>query len=397
MARLTIAELTVPLTRAEVQASIYDVLAAVGVNTSAWKPGSVVRTMIVGVSAVFAAYSSLMASIARSGFLETSDGEWLTLVAWYVYGVERRAASSAAGDVVFTLTGGAIYNLDPGDVIVRNAATGHTYRNTEAFTLDPAHPIATVGVVATEAGTDSNADAHAISQLVTSLLGVTVDNPVALFGADVEGDPSLRQRCTERLGALSPMGPWDAYSVALRNAVRQDGTNIGIARISLVVDGYGHVDCYCATATGAVTGDMTDPATDLGAAQLAVLQNAAPQAVTARVYGATELPLAVTYSVWMYNTTGQTVVQITDRIHDAIVAFIRAQPVGGNVIDPALPGHIFIDALRSAIAATYREIFHVEVTAPPTDQALTKQQVATVGAITATQIVQVPPPEAFYS
>jgi hypothetical protein len=99
----------------------------------------------------------------------------------------------------------------------------------------------------------------------------------------------------------------------------------------------------------------------------------------------------------MYNTTGQTVVQITDRIHDAIVAFIRAQPVGGNVIDPALPGHIFIDALRSAIAATYREIFHVEVTAPPTDQALTKQQVATVGAITATQIVQVPPPEAFYS
>jgi phage-related baseplate assembly protein len=391
MARLTVDELTTPLTRAEVQASIYEVLTALGVNTTAWKAGGVVRTMIVATSAIFAAYSQLMANIARSGFLATASLEWLTLVAWYVYGIERRAATYASGVVVLENGGGGIYSVDPSDLIVRNADTGHTYRNIEAFTINPGDTIE-VGIVATEPGTASNADALDITDMVSTLLGVTCSNPVGLFATDTESDTELRQRCTEMLGALSPMGPWDAYFVALRNATREaDGSNLGVTRVNIEVDGYGHVDCYAATKTGAL------PAEDLPTAQLAVEQYAEPLAVTARVYSAVPLVVNITYSVWMYNTTGATEQEIKDAITASLTTFIQAQPVGGNVIDDATTGYIYLDRVRGAIAATYPEIFHVVITSPLTDIVMSVQQVATVGVMTAALIKQVPPPEAFHS
>lgn len=391
MARLTVDELTTPLTRAQVQSSIYAVLTTLGVNVTAWRTGSVVRTMIVGVSAVFAAYSQLMANIARSGFLETASAEWLTLTAWYVYGIERRAATYASGTVTLENTGGGIYSLDPADLIVKNHDTGHTYRNVAAFTIEPGDTL-DVSIVATEPGTASNADALAITDMVTTLLGVSCQNDIALYATDTESDTELRQRCGEMLGALSPMGPWDAYFAALRGATREaDGANLGITRVNIEVDGYGHVDCYAATKTGPL------PDADIPTAQLAVQENAEPLAVTARVHSAVPLVVNLTYSVWMYNTTGRTEQEITDAITASLATFIQAQPVGGNVIDDAATGYIYLDRVRGAIAATFPEIFHVTLTSPLVDIAMTAQQVATVGVMTPALIKQVPPPEAFHS
>jgi phage-related baseplate assembly protein len=403
MARLTINDLIYPLTRQQVQASIYAVLARVGVNVTSWKSGSVVRTMIVAVSVVFAAFTTIMASIARSGFLELSSGEWLTLVARYVYGVERNAASYASGSVVLSNAQGGIYSLDAGDLIVANVDTGRTYRSTAPFTLPAATgtpPAITPGTVtvpiaATEAGADSSADAGKISHMVTTLLGVTCTNPGSLTGFNEEIDTLLRQRCSETLGALSPMGPWDAYSTALRKATRLDGTSLNITRVGLTADGYGHVDVYCATDAGGVTGDPTDPTTDLGAAMAAVLEWAAPQAITPRVHGATELIQPVTYSVWMYNTSGLTAEQIEDTIAAALRVYFPKQPVGGNVAD-APPGAIYHDTLKAAIAQSIPEIFRVELTTPPGDVVLSGDQVAVLGLITPALIKPVPPPEAFH-
>jgi hypothetical protein len=399
MAKLTINDLIYPLTRQQVQASIYAVLARVGVNTTSWKSGSVVRTMIVAVSVVFAAFTTIMASIARSGFLELSAGDWLTLVARYVYGVERNAATFATGSVVLSNAQGGIYTLDAGDLIVANVDTGRTYRSTAPFTLPAATgtpPTVTPGTVtvpiaATDSGADSSADAGKITHMVTTLLGVTCTNPGSLTGFNEETDPALRERCNETLGALSPMGPWDAYSTALRNAKRLDGTSLSITRVGLTADGYGHVDVYCATDAGGVTGDPTDPATDLGAAMAAVLEWAAPQAITPRVHGATELIQPVSYSVWLYNTSGLTNVPIAA----ALRVYFPKQPVGGNVADTP-PGAIYQDTIKAAIQQSIPEIFRVELTAPANDVVLSADQVAVLGAVTPTLIKPVPPPEAFH-
>jgi len=385
MARLTLDELTQPLSREEVQASIYAVLAQLGVNTTSWKSGSVVRTMIVGASSVFAAYTELMALIARSGFLALSSGDWLTLVAWYVYGIERHPATFASGTLTLTNAGGGLYILEAGDLIARNGTTGATYRNTGPVTINPSSST-TVGVAAIEAGADGSAAAHAINALVTTLLGVSCDNAAAITGVDAEPDVALRQRCSEMLGALSPMGPWDAYSSALRNATDPTGRNLDITRVSLVPNGYGLIDVYCATSTG------TLPTTDVPYATTAIELNAVPQAITAVVHPAVQLIISVNATVYAYNTSGMTSAQFIAAIQAAVTAFIIAQPVGGNVITPPT-GYVYQDGIRTAIAGVAPEVFHVVLAG--SDTALTPAQVATPGAINVT-LTLVPPPEAYH-
>jgi hypothetical protein len=96
MALLPLDELTTPLTTDQVKARIYATLASVGVSTTSWKPGAVVRTMIAACAIVMAALSELTANIARSGFLELAEDKWLALVAHHVYGVDKVYATFAA-------------------------------------------------------------------------------------------------------------------------------------------------------------------------------------------------------------------------------------------------------------------------------------------------------------
>lgn len=384
-------DLITPVTKDQVQKSIYDVLGITGVNTTSWKTGAVVRTMIAGTSIVIAGFSTLTAQIARSGFLELAEGRWLTLVARHVYAVEREVATFAEGEITLSNTGGGIYTLDPDDLVVSNPDTGKSYRNTLPFTLGAITSI-TIPIRAIEAGSGSTSSPNAITEMETTLLGVTCANALSVVGRDEEQDPALRLRCSEKLGALSPNGPWDAYTYAARNAKRPGGDNVGVTRVRVVKDGFGYVTIYCATATGAVTGTAYNPDTDLGIVDLEIQQKAAPLAVTANAASAVPVVIPVTYSVWMRNTSGLTTQQITDAIAARLTTFMSSQPIGGNVIG-ADPGKVFLDAIKSAIASTRPEIFHVAVTTPAADVVLTPSQVPVLGAVDPTAINQLPPTE----
>lgn len=392
MADFELDDLVKPVTRAEIQQSIYDVLGIVGVNTTGWKPGAVVRTIIVAVSAVLAALSTLQQQIARSGFLAFSSKAWLTLVARYVYGVERIAATYATGELTLINSGGGVFSFDADDLIFLNPVGGTTYRNSEAFSLG-ALTSATILITATEAGADSTAEPGEINTLVTVVLGVTCSNAGTLTGNDAEGDASLRSRAQQMLGALSPFGPWDAYVYAVRSATHADGTTLGITRVRIVKDGTGHVWVYCASANGEVPGDADDPTTDLGIANEAVQRKAAPLAVTAEVLSATSAIVAVDYELWMYNTSALTEAAIKQTVEDAIEAFLEAQPIGGNVIGSD-PGKIFVNAIEKAIFSALSEIFQVTVSLPAANVVLTANDVPIKGAISGT-VHQEPPPEGF--
>jgi phage-related baseplate assembly protein len=392
MADFELDDLIQPVTRAEVQQSIYDVLGIVGVVTTTWKPGAVVRTIIVAVSAVLAALSNLQANICRSGFLQFSSGSWLTLVARYGYGVERLGATFASGSLTLVNGGGGVYTVDPDDWIFLNTATNKTYRNTQAFTLNALQTL-TIQIQATEAGADSSADPGEIAALVTTILNVTCSNAGALTGTNAESDPELRSRAQQKLGALSPMGPWDAYTYAVRSATREDGTPLGINRVRIVKDGSGHVWVYVASVNGEVPGDVDDPTSDLGIAMEAVQRKAAPLAVTAEVISATAFVVAVTYELWMYNTSALSGPQITEAIDDAIEAFLASQPIGGNVIGTD-PGKVFINAIEKAIFNAIPEIFQVTVSLPLTDEELDPNDVPIKGSISGV-VHEEPPPEGF--
>ena len=380
----TLASLTTPLTVEECKAAIYAAIEARGASTSAWTPGSVVRTIIAGLAIVLSAFSTLQADIAKSGFLALSEGDWLTLVARYVYGVERDLGSFAAGTVTLSNAAGGVYSGGVGDLVVIDTATSKTYRSTEAYSL-AALGTTTVAVEAVEIGTESNAAPGAIDGFVTTLNGVTVSNAAALVGADVETDAALRLRCAEKTGSLSPNGPSDAYAYVARSATQTDGvTSIGVTRVRTVPDGLGNVAVYLATATGGVTGTVGDLATDLGAIDDAIQAQVVPLGVTATVASAVAKLIPVTYELWIRDTTGYSDATIKSLVVDALTAFMAAQPIGGFILTAA-PGYVYTSALVAVIGSAIpgAEV-RVLVTAPAADVVIAADEAPVLSTPTGT-------------
>lgn len=398
MAQIPLEDLTRALTIAEVKAAIYSVIEATGASTTNWKPGAIVRTIIAAVSIVLSAVSGLAALIARAGFLGLSSGNWKTLVARFVYGVERQEDTFASGPGKLSNSSGFLYSLDPGDLTVKSSVSGKSYTNTTAVTLNPGASNVSCSFSAVEAGSASTAFVGEVDALVTPYTGVSVTNTTAWIGLDAETDESLEIRCGEKLGALSPNGPSDAYAHFARTAKRVDGTPIGVTRVRVVPDGDLGVDVYCATATGLVTGLATDPTTDLGALHKAIQENVVPIPITERTHSATPKTIDVTYSVWLYNTRGLTQAQIEGGIEKALATMLPQQPIGGNEAPPD-PSAISVDLIRSTIMSASSTdgiplgIFRCILTLPASDVLFAQYEAPALGTVTATAVTQVPPPQ----
>ena len=380
--------LTTPLTVAEIKTAIYDTIASEGVATTGWKPGAVVRTVIAGVAIVLAAMSSLIALVAKSGFLELSEGDWLTVVAEKIYGTTRSEGTFASGVVLTSNSTGSVYNIDPGDLILLNSTTGATYRNTSAIVIGAMDVNVETDVVADVLGSAGTAQVGEIDALVTPLLGVTVTNAAAIVGTDEQGDTSLKAAAQERSGALSPDGPADAYRYFARNAVRAaDGTSVGVTRIKTTADGDGGVEVLVATASGDVPGTEGDPDTDLGAVYVNVEANAVPLGITLTVVSATALSVAVTATVWVREAYSQTDAQIEDACEDALTLLMSEMPIGGDVISPAV-GKVYRAAIQACIADTigYANMVTQTLTLPAADVEPDDDEAPVIGAVNITVV-----------
>lgn len=377
----TLAELTTPLTRAEVETSIYAAIAARGAKTTNWKPGGVVRTIIVGTALVLSALSSLISQLARMGFLELSEGDWLTLVALYVYGVVRDEGSFATGTVTLNNAGGGIYSGLAGDLVFLNSTSGKTYRNTEPYAVAALETGVEVAVQAVEIGTDSNAAAGEIDDFESSPLpGVTVTNALAIVGTDRQEDPAVREDCAERTGALSPNGPADAYSYRAKKAVRADGSSIGVTRTRTVADGMGGVTLYVADADGSLV------AGDVDILQALIESSVAPLAVTPTVVEASPVVFDITYELWLRDVSGFTTSTVEELVEERLFAWAAVQPIGGHRKTGETQGRLYVDAIESVIGGTRptTETIDVEVTVPAAALDLAPDEVAVIGLITGT-------------
>lgn len=384
----TVAELTTPLTWQETAASIYRVMAKVGLRVTTWRKDAVIRAGITGVSVVIAAVSKLQADSAKGGFLELAEGPWLKIHARDVYNEDLQEATFAAGGLRMINSAGGVFEFDPGELVVRNSVTGKTYKNLESFTLS-ALQTRTIGISATEAGSASSADAHTITELVSPpiLNGVTLDNLAPLTGRDEETPTALKTRCSEKLGSLSPLGPWDAYAFAARSATRANGERIGVNRIKITKDGYGNLYVFVATDDGQVL------LSDLQALSEAIDRNATTQGVTLYVRSAAAKVINLTGTVYAYTTVAMTDVELIAAIRAKVKAFLAVQPVGGARIDGQ--GAVFLDGLRAAVAAAAPGfIFHVAFTDPAADIALATDDVPVLGNVDLTVNLQ-PPPDGY--
>lgn len=379
----TLDTLTTALTKDEISAAIYAAVEARGVSTTTWKPGAVARTIIAGVSIVLAALSVLQALIAKSGFLELSAGDWLTVVARNVYGVERIVGTFASGSLTLDNTAGGVFAPGIGDIIALNTATGKTYRNTAAFTLAAFEVGKAVDFAAVEVGSDSSAAPAAIDDFETAMLGVTVTNPLAFVGLDDEEDPALLTRARAKIGTLSPNGPSDAYAFLALSAATDDGASAGVTRVTTVPDGSGNVAVYVADAAGSLTGTVGDTTTPLGAVDESIQLLAVPLAVTATTISATPLAVPVTYEIWVRASSGLTAVEHQDAIATALAAFMSTQAIGGARKVPG-GGFVFHQAIESVIGSTVGAVYLIDktVTVPAADTAVASTEAPALSTLT---------------
>src|SRR6185369_13530697 len=139
MATLSFADLLKPISLDAWKSSIVYVAGALGLKTENWAEGGYTRTLVALFAQLIKTSGDVVRLIAASGFLDTAEGDWLTLLAKQLYNVDRIQATTAkaVGGITLTNGGGGLYVFDPGDLIVAHAFTGKTYRNTTGGTLSP--------------------------------------------------------------------------------------------------------------------------------------------------------------------------------------------------------------------------------------------------------------------
>jgi hypothetical protein len=385
---ITLAQLTTPLTADEVKTAIYAGIEALGISTTDWKPGAPTRTMIAVTCVVIAALSQLVALIAGNGFLSTSFGAWLEVLAREVYNVVKGSGSFASGSISATNASGFAYAGGAGDLVVRNPTTQKTYASIAPWAIAPFAVGVVIPVRATEIGSASTSAPGAISALVTALAGVTVTNPAAVVGSDPPSDPQIKQQCLDKTASLSPNGAPGAYRFVATTATRlADGSAIGVTRVRLIPDGVFGIDGYFADGSGTIAGPDLTRVDDLLQTQTV------PEGITLRSHAATALPIAVTWTHWIRNTSGLTSAQILQIEKDAITAYLANVPIAGETLGGPAPGKVYVSALEGVISRAVdiavkntgpTLTIRVDVSVPAADVVVTATQAPVAGALNGT-------------
>lgn len=344
-----------PMTEEECFDRLLEILASLGMPVHVWRKGGALRVIVRACARLYAAFSVLLAAFISSGFLETATGEWLTKLAWNVYGVKRRTATHAREKIRLTNLGANLYEDQiVGSIVVYNPITKKAYQNAEQFTLNPFSTIE-VTFAAVEEGSASSSAANTITELETVLDGVEVINPKAFIGLDAENDDELRQACKDKLGAFSVRGPRTAYAWAIREATHEDGTPVNINRSSISrSSSKGQVFVWLASPTGAPL------EADVEAVEESIEKRARPDAVTVFTDACTEVPVAKSLVVWARRRDGVAANDVKSTIETAIAREGANYPIGGIAKAPASQGYLYSDWLAGVAKQAWPDTFDVD-------------------------------------
>ena len=378
---ISISELMVPTTGTAQLEKMLSALEATGLKARSWRAGGALRTILSVVASVYAAFTVSMLGFIQAGFIETATGGWLTLVAFYVYGVTRNPSTFAAGQVQLTNAGGGVYTLNPGEFRCVSAVTQKRYTNIAAITLAAGSTLL-VNVLAVEAGTASSATVGTVTVLETILPGVVCTNLVAIVGSDAEVDVVLTQRCLDKLGTLSTRGPRSAYSYAVRSATRTDGSAVDVNRLAVSPSSStGTVTVYVASSSGAPS------PTDLGFISASIDAYARPDTVAVTLVAASPVTLSCALVVWCRRATGLVSSDIASLINKSLLAMVTNYPIGGIPKPPSSLGYLYASTIDGTVKGSHPSIYAVDGLSP--DYFLNVAEVATLAVTLDIRIVDV--------
>lgn len=376
---VSLSSLIAAVSKEAILSKLLTIASALGLSTESWQPGDPTRTLFAALSQMDEDREVLVIDLVKSGFLDLASGIGLTLLARYLFLVERRTATYATSTIRLTNGSGAFHNFDAEDLTFRNSATGKTFRNTTGGTLASGiGQTLDLEIKAEEGGSDSTSAVGEIDELVYAVANVSAVNTTAAVGTDEESDPDLRERCRAKLQSISVAGPRGGYHYAAVTPELNGGAAVTKTR-EVPDSDVGHVDVYLAGPAGAVSSDDRDLVEE------AIETWATPLCIDVTVASAENFVQAVTYTLWLYDTAAETTAQIEEKIEDALLEAFKTRPIGGDVISPDPTGFIYKDWIEAQIIrAVSPHGFKVTVSTPAADVALNINQVASLGAVTAT-------------
>jgi uncharacterized phage protein gp47/JayE len=336
---LTLAQLRTPITEDQAVQTLLDQLQALGFNVSSWQSGSVERDIVEAIGFVLADSTKSTDALSRLGYNDSATGDALTELSRSHFDNTRDPGQRTQGIVTLTDVGGiGPVSFNPGDVVVSDKSTpANTFRNITGDTL-PALGFVQLTFEAEIAGADGNVANGEITELVTAIAGVTVDNTTnapgsatwrSLEGADVESDPTLRVRNSTRWARLSIAKPADAYiNIAL------GVTGVARARVDDTNPrGPGTVDVYIAGPSGTVGG------TEVAAVQTAI-DAERPVTADVLVIAATAITQDLAGSVFVDPSVYDGPAGVLEtNVKQAADDYINSLPIGGVVLPPG-PGGV---------------------------------------------------------
>jgi uncharacterized phage protein gp47/JayE len=386
MARLSFSDLLASVSLAEWKQAIIGVANSVGLKTTNWSEGGFTRTLLALFANLYTTGGDVVRIVAASGFLDTAEDAWLTFLARNVFGVERVEATYAAAPASLELTngGGGLFVYDAGDIVVAHEDTGATYRNTTGGTLNPGvGQKLLLDLAAEEPGTNSNASIGKIRVMVTTSLGVTCNNVVALAGLDGETDALLRQRCRDSVAALAIGGIKNAYEYYAKSAKRADGTPVGVTRVLVATPlGDGTVDVYIAGVNGALS------STDVAYVQADFDKYVTPYGFSATAISAVNLSVSAPASIWIPSSLGLDTASAQKAVHDALRDYVQSLPIGGVIISPAT-GKVYWRALLSVVASAIPGTLKAQLVTEADINVATNRVPVWVGVLAHTTVHQV--------
>lgn len=372
----SLASLLVRSTKEQIYAYALDIAETIGLPVTSWRAGDPTRALFQLEAQLLETLDAVVAGFVSSAFLDTAADVWLEVLADQVFGVVVPEPTFATTTVTLTNAGGGVYILAAGDLTFLNTTSGKTYRSTTGGTLGSGGTL-DVTVVADEAGSDSSAAAGEIDQLVTALLGVTCSNAAPAVGTDRPTDTQIRQQCRDKLGALSPNGPAEAYTYVARNSELTGTTAVTRARV-FGDSTTGEVELYLAGPSGVVS------APDVTLVEDAIATYATPLCITPIVASAVAVTVPVTYTLQIYSSVNKTTAEIEEEVEAALEQLFASREIGGDIIPPALTGSLYKSKIESTILGTFPEGFRVVVSTPAGDTALANNEVAVLGTVTGT-------------
>lgn len=319
--------------------------------------GGIMRRSVVGVlSTVFAGCSHIIHGhldwISNQVLVDTAEGEYLEDHHARLYGIKRKPAEKATGNVTFTGDSSAV--VPEGTVIKR--ADGALFTTTE-------DGLANVPVIAQEAGLSGNTDAGAAMSLISPISGVKNNATVAAGGltngSDAESDEELRDRVLQRI-QNPPMGGSD--SDYIRWALEVPGVTrawtfplwmgLGTVGLTFVRDN---------------DDEFIPDAAEITAVQDYIDTSRRP--VTAEVVVFAPAPKAVDITM----TVNPSTEAVKEAVTDELAAFFLRESEPGATL--------YLSRLSEAISSALSEVHHT-ITIPAADVACDPNEIFSLGTVT---------------